>query len=302
MIQLKKLIKLIIPPIFLKVNKQKTFKNDKSFKSLEYKNKGQIPWSEGYLDHKVSTITNAISDIDFLNNLNVKNIHDNYGYRLDERVIEYPWIFSKLDSTEGKLLDAGSTFNFNFIVNHPVLKNKDLTILTFAPEKNCFHEKRISYVYEDLRNLPFKDELFDVVVSQSTIEHIDMDNSIYGYDIEHNENENRKSFEYIKAVREMVRVLKPRGQLLLTFPFGKFENHGFFQQFDDEMLVKAVDSLESLGTIEIDFFKYEKEGWRFAKKDELKDVVSYNPHSGKGKQDDGAAHCRSIACIHFTKH
>ena len=128
-----------------------------------------------------------------------------------------------------------------------------------------------------------------------------MDNSIYGYDITHNEDSNKKSYEFLLAVIEMVRVLKAKGALLLTFPYGKFENHGFFQQFDDEMLDRVLNLFESLGKCQVTFFQYKNDSWNFASKDDLANIVSYNPHSGKGELDDGAAHCRSIACLHFIK-
>lgn len=289
---------------FYKIYKRKI--KEKEIKTLikerkEYIRNGCIPWSKGYEAYKQDYISNAINDDKLINNIKNRSIPNDFGFRLDERAIEYPWIMSKLDENKCRILDAGSTFNYEFLINHKLIKNKDLTILTFAPEKNCFHDKRISYVYDDLRSLPFKKELFDVIISQSTIEHIDMDNSIYGYSLDYNKEVKKKSFEYIKAIKEMIRVLKPKGVLVLTFPFGKFENHGFFQQFDNEMLLKTVGLFKNLGIYEIDFFRYGKEGWRFANKGELKDVVSYNPHSGKGKLNDGAAHCRSIACINFIK-
>lgn len=278
------------------ISKLKTNKKEDDFLS-----NGKIPWSKGYHTYKWELINSSINDSKLLGSLLQKRLPESFGHRVDERVIEYPWIFSKLNNVKEKILDAGSTFNFNFIVNHPTIKEKDLTILTFAPEANCFHKNRISYVYDDLRNVPFKDELFDVVVSQSTIEHIDMDNSIYGYDIAHNDDEVSKSFEYLKAVSELIRVLKPDGKLLLTFPYGKFENHGFFQQFDEEMLNKLLTLFINRGDFNCTFFKYEEQGWRFANKKELETIVSYNPHTGKGKQNDNAAHCRSVVCIEFIK-
>jgi SAM-dependent methyltransferase len=196
-------------------------------------------------------------------------------------------------------LDAGSTFNFDFIVDHPIISQKQLTIFTYFPEENCFFKKRISYVFGDLRNICFKDSLFDEIVCQSTIEHIDMDNSIYGYSGQ--QTIGHKSYEYLKAVAELIRALKPNGKLLLTFPFGKYEYHGFFQQFDEEMLQRILELFDGNGSYNLDFFKYEKEGWRFADRSELHAIQSYNPHTGIGKLDDGAAHCRSIACIEFIK-
>ncbi|MCF7560329.1 class I SAM-dependent methyltransferase [Sabulilitoribacter multivorans] len=291
----------------------KTFKNiikrnflknpniKKSDSIKKYLKNGRIPWSKGYHQYKEEFITAAINNHELLEQIKSKSSLNDYGYRLDERVIEYPWIFSKINTENQKILDAGSTFNFNFIINHLSIKSKDLTIFTFAPEANNFCDKKVSYVYGDLRILPFKDELFDVVVSQSTIEHIDMDNSIYGYDITHNKDSSRKSYEYLKAVQEMIRVLKSNGNLLLTFPFGKFENHGFFQQFDSQMLERIIKLLEPFGTYDETFFQYKNDSWNFSNKEDLKDVVSHNPHTGKGKLDDGAAHCRSIVCLHFIK-
>lgn len=262
---------------------------------------GAIPWSPGYHEYKKEKIQEAIQNKELLNGFKNRQLPADYGYRLDERVVEYPWIFSKLPNGNQVILDAGSTLNFEYLVKQPIIDDKELTIYTYAPEHHSFNKKRISYVYGDLRNLPFKEELFDFVISQSTIEHIDMDNSMYGYDIVHNENKNEKSYDYLLAVGEMLRVLKKGGKLLITFPFGAFENHGFFQQFDEEMLHRIQELFRGQGSFEIDFFKYDPNGWNFAQKEELKDVVSHNPHTGLGFGDDYAAHSRAIACIEFTK-
>ena len=293
-----------IAKYFLRRNKEKNLEKDRLIKLNEredYINNGYIPWSKGYQAFKEEFITKSINNQELLERIKYKVSLTNHGYRLDERVIEYPWIFSKLNIDKLMMLDAGSTFNFNFIVNHPFIKNKDLTIFTFAPESNNFCSKKVSYVFGDLRALPFKDEFYDIVVSQSTIEHIDMDNSIYGYDITHNKDINRKSYEYIIAVEEMIRVLKRKGMLLLTFPFGKFENHGFFQQFDNEMLDRILNLFQSLGTYQVTFFQYKNDSWNFSNKDKVYKEESYNPHTGKGKKEDFAAHSRAIVCIEFKK-
>lgn len=224
-----------------------------------------------------------------------------YGYSLDERVIEYSWIFSNVKRGHSQLLDAGSTFNFEHIIEHPLIKEKELTIFTYASENDNYPEKRISYVYGDLRELPFKDSFFDMVVSQSTIEHIDMNNSIYGYEIDHHKKSEIKSYKFLEAIKEMIRVLKPEGTLLITFPYGKFENHVFFQQFDQEMLGKLINEFYLRGSYSSDFFKYLPDGWYSCLETECRQMVSYNPHTNKGKGDDGAAHCRSICCVKFIK-
>lgn len=275
--------------------------NRKVKKNHDFLSNGKIPWSKGYEAYKWRHIKDSINDKVVLDNIKKLMLPLGFGHRIDERIVEYPWIFSNLTDRDERLLDAGSTFNFKPIAEHPKIESKKVTIFTFYPEKNSFHNKGISYNYGDLRMLPFKDNWFDTIVSQSTIEHIGMDNSIYGYDIPHNNDETKKSYEYLIAVKEMVRVLNNKGTLLMTFPYGKFENHGFFQQFDEEMLNKLLELFNNKGDFNCIFFKYSKEGWEFSEKERLVDVVSYNPHTGKGKLDDNAAHCRSIVCVHFTK-
>jgi len=263
-----------------------------------YKKNGQIPWSNGYTQHKEQSIKNVLNNLSIFD---TKKLPENYGYRLDERIIEYPWALNKISVNKTKILDAGSVLNYDFIVNHQKLKEKELYIQTFYPENNCFFNKRISYVYEDLRNIPFKDNFFDEIVCISTLEHIDMDNSMYGYDLKKNEEETRKSYEYINVINELVRVLDKKGKLLLTFPFGKFENHGFFQQFDDEMVNRMLSIFETTGLFETYYYRYKKNGWIYSNLNECKNSISYNPHTGIGKGTDNAAHSRAICCIEFIK-
>lgn len=284
-------------------NRQKRIlkrKNDK-INFLFFKN-GQIPWSDGYLSHKVASIVKSITNAELLKQLTQKKLPANFGYRIDERIVEYPWIFSNLKKDNSIFLDAGSTFNFGYILNNEILENKKKYIYTFYPEDISYTNKVISYVYGDLRELPFKENYFEEIVCQSTIEHIDMNNSIYGYDLKSTLIETtKKSYEYLKVVNELLRVLKPEGQLLLTFPYGKFENHEFFQQFDREMVVRINDIMNDLGSCELTFFKYLPEGWIFSTQEDCDESESFNPHTQKGKKDDFAAHSRAICCIKFVK-
>lgn len=263
--------------------------------------RGQIPWTEGYQYIKEDAIKRSIHSKEILENFNLNNLPDKYGYRLDERIVEYPWIINNLSKTSGKLLDAGSTFNFDFIVDHPMIVSKEMSIYTFYPEERAFYKNRISYPFGDLRNLPFRSDYFEEIVCQSTLEHIDMDNSMYGYGkIDHSDIP-QKSYEYLKVISELIRVLQPLGTLLMTFPYGRFENHGFFQQIDKEMLDKIENNLSLEGDFTKTFFKYLPNGWICSKQDDCDRSESYNPHTGKGKGADFAAHSRAICCLKFSK-
>lgn len=270
-------------------------------KIKKYIKSGMIPWSEGYKEFKWQQITQVINDEQIINNFKLQKAISNFGVALDERIVEYPWIISNLFSVPNKILDAGSTFNFKEIIDNKIIAIKKKTILTYFPESPNYNEFGISYVYSDLRDIPFRDQYFDEIVCQSTLEHIDMDNSMYGYKSESNTSPKEKSFEYLTVVKELVRVLNSQGQLLITVPFGVFENHGFFQQFDKEMILKIRNLLELFGSYSEQYFKYTIQGWESSNQNECNSFVSYNPHTGKGKGTDTAAHSRSICCIKFIR-
>ena len=266
-----------------------------------YQLNGSVPWSDGYTEYKWQQIQKAISNTELLKSFNEEHTPVNFGQGLDERIIEYPWLLAKINKGKGKFLDAGSTFNFDLILQHPAMFEKDIYIYTYYPESNNFSSKRISYIYGDLRELPFKNDYFDQVACHSTLEHIDMDNSMYGYDLTHQDNVSIKSYDYLNVIRELERVVKPKGKILLTFPYGVFENHGFFQQFDREMVQQMEDLVSANSNSKKSFMRYEKNGWVFATQEKCDNSISYNPHTGKGKGDDNAAHSRAICFLQIIK-
>lgn len=297
---LKKIINKLYK-LFLERDLKKRIALQKEIKKIYFEN-GQVPWSKGYIVHKEESIINSISNELLLSEFSNKRIPEKFGFRLDERIVEYSWIFSNLKKDNSIFLDAGSTFNFDYLLDHKLISQKEKYIYTFYPEEKSYNEKKISYVYGDLRNLPFKNNFFEEIVCQSTIEHIDMDNSMYGYDLKSTlDVVTNKSYEYLKVIEELLRVLKPSGQLLLTFPYGKFENHGFFQQFDKEMVNKIIEKMDLSGKYDLVFFKYLPDGWIITNQESCADSESFNPHTQIGKKDDFAAHSRAICCLKFIK-
>jgi SAM-dependent methyltransferase len=255
---------------------------------------GMKPWTKGYEEYKVSEIARVLREGTFSN----EKLPANYGHRIDERIIEYPWLFSRLPVGAGKLLDAGSALNFDHLLEQPKLKEKRVHICTLAPEDRAFWEKGVSYVYEDLRNLPYKDESFDWISCLSTLEHVGMDNTmLYTSDSTKRES-NRRA--YLDAVTELRRVVKTGGTVYVTVPYGKAKDLGW-QQIFDEAMVDALVSAFKPKTVQRFYFAYEPEGWRVATAAETKDATGFDFHAGTGYDPDFAAGARAVCCLEMVK-
>ncbi len=133
-----------------------------------YIQKGRKPWSTGYNEYKEQLIIKLINDNSqmkmFKEGLQLSNRH---GEFIDERVVEYPWFISRLNEEKTRLLDAGSILNYSYILQHPKIKNKDITIITLEPENYCYYYNRVSYLFNDLRNIPIQNNWFDEIVCMS---------------------------------------------------------------------------------------------------------------------------------------
>ena len=216
---------------------------------------------------------------------------DGYGVGLDERVIEYPWLHAQRPF--GRLLDAGSTLNHEHIVERFQPEASWLCITTLRPEQAAYTERGISYVYADLRELPFRDGFFDTVICASTLEHVGMDNRRYGSEAAAASN---PETEQAAALAELVRVTAPHGRLLLTIPYGRLEDHGWFRQYDEAALRGVLDGLDGVES-SVTVYAYDIAGWRLdslagARGAEFKDY-----HADKSPAPDRAAAARAVACV-----
>lgn len=256
--------------------------------------RGRKPWTLGYNTVKRRAICAAI-DAGMLAGDTALPV--GYGFRIDERVVEYPWAFARLPKSRAMVLDAGSALNHDFLLDRAPLRDADLTICTLAPEKRCYWDRSISYVYDDLRRSRFGDGVFDTVVSISTIEHIGLDNTmLYTADPSKRETDGGG---FQQAVREFRRVLKPGGVCLITVPFGRARNHGWFQVFDKAMIEEVVQSFDP-AECERTFFGYAPDGWHLARAEDLADATCFDIHVQKRYDEDFAAFSRGVACLRLV--
>ena len=270
----------------------------KSRRLAKYHRRGCIPWSEGYLDYRNDFICSILSGEQNLARFRQKkNLPSGYGERLDERVIEYPWIFARLDASASLLLDVGSTLNQRFILEHPLLSKKRLVIYTLASEW-MFSQDNVSYIYGDLRETILLDAIFDEIACISTIEHIGMDNTMLYTGDEQFDEANTDDYQVV--LKEFRRLLKPGGRLCITVPYGRYQNIGWMQQFDGVKLEEAINVFG--GTIrDQTFYKYNADGWQIAEAAECADCEYYNIHARNGFDPDYAAAARAVACVELVK-
>ncbi|MGA1980088.1 MAG: methyltransferase domain-containing protein [Sedimentisphaerales bacterium] len=264
---------------------------------------GRKPWSRGYKASKFDFIQIVLKDDGLIAKFrSLDTLPGNYGYGYDERVVEYPWVLSRLSGKESKLLDAGSVLNFPQIINNSILSKKAITIFTLAPEGHAFWEKGISYCYGDLRQLPFRDNWFDEIISISTLEHVGMDNRIYT-----GKNTPVKvGLDAKKAARELVRVLKLGGKLLISVGFGKHQliewnDTVFAEQFDSPTLKDLLKEFESCAVASTSFYKYTQNGWNISTEQECQGVEYFNIHTTASFDPDNAAAARAVALVEVVK-
>jgi SAM-dependent methyltransferase len=209
------------------------------------------------------------------------------GAGFDERVVEYPWLFAR--ELSGRVLDAGSVLNHRHVLEPLLPEIDDLTIVTLAPEPAAFTELGVSYLYGDLRNLALRDEWFDEVVCLSTLEHVGMDNSPYGVADPRAEDPRA---EAARALRELLRVVRPGGRVHLSVPFGRREDHGWLRQLDRE---DVDDLLARSGAArhEETVFHHTRRGWRRASAGRVA-RARYNDSAKPAR--DGTVAARAVLC------
>ena len=294
-----------LPPIALDF-----LKRAKSRKDLqEFIRKGKVPWSQGYYTYRRQLIMHSLENRQLLDCFRRNdNLPAGYGVGIDERCIEYPWLMAHLNNGSGRLLDAGSTLNHDFILDHALIRQKFIHILTLAPEGNCFWHKGISYLFGDLRDIPIRDGYYDAIACISALEHVGFDNTYFSERQVHLEH---RTGDFLLAMRELGRVLKSGGSLLLTVPFGAHHCYETFQQFDRKTLHQAVEAFGNASEVEETYFRYTSGGWQEAVAKECADC-KYAEWATKAwvqkewlesppVEADQAAAARAVACVQMIK-
>lgn len=123
-----------------------------------------------------------------------------------DRDFEYPWVIENLDLKKGKLLDIGSTVGD--MLNELTPKEVEVSTLNLYLGEDI---KDVKQIEGDIRNTDLRSDVFDCITCISTLEHIGVSGR-YGVE--------EDTYGDLKAMKEMLRLLKKNGKLLLTVPYG----------------------------------------------------------------------------------
>ena len=170
---------------------------------------------------------------------------------MTERVIEIPWVISRYRG-ERRVLDIGPAYALPLYIEAlrrlgiPELHGVDLS------------RRRVpgmAVTQADVRQMPFKDGTFDLILCVSTLEHIGRDNAHYQVEARTDVEEGD-----VAALAEMRRVLAPAGRVLITVPFGCLDIQTWQKQYDLqawETLLKRA----AMRAVETEWFGYDANGW-----------------------------------------
>ena len=253
------------------------------------------PWTHAYVDRHRDFVAAALHDADLLARFETGDrLPAGYGIGFDERIVELPWLCGQ--GLSGRVLDAGSALNHPHLLDHIIPRVDELHIVTLKPEETAFPERQISYVFSDLRSLPYRDHLFDHVVCVSTLEHVGMDNRLYGVDEPRAEN---PDFELGTAVAELRRVLISGGFLTVTVPYGAAEDHGWFRQFGR---AEADELLAEMGTepVALSVYAYSAEGWQISDLDAASNARYRDFLADSRPVADAAVAARAVLCVRWS--
>ncbi len=247
-------------------------------------------WIWDYEQMKESAIASTLDDPGLMERFGAgAQLPRGFGFGIDERVVELPWGIATLSG--GDVLDAGSALNHEPVLTRVMPRVASLTISTFTTE-DTFDHLQPRYVTADLRALPFDDDSFDAVLSISTLEHVGMDNSAYGSDEPPSDDPNR---ELDAALSELLRVLRPGGEMRITVPYGRAENQGWLRQFDRSGVEWISHRLG--GEVAVTIYRHSYRGWQRSNLLRAANARYRDPRGRRHPTDDCTFAAEAVACL-----
>ena len=183
----------------------------------------------------------------------------NYDLVVVERVVEIPFVLQNLPPATGtKILDFGCTDSP--LPMHLASLGYQVTGVDLRPYP--YQHPGFSFVHGDFIEARFPDAHFDAVIALSAVEHCGLGS--YG--------ERQPAHDDVAIVREIQRVLKPGGRLLLTVPFGRSGQTEWYRVYDKPRLDRL---LAPFAVTKLEYFVGQnRRDWRPALEAEIATVDS----------------------------
>jgi O-antigen chain-terminating methyltransferase len=206
--------------------------------------------------------------------------------RASERSVEVPWVLGKYRG-ERRVLEVGYAFAEEHYLRALVeLEIPFLVGVDAAPSPRSAQVLKFHQVRSDILHPCFAAETFDLILCVSTIEHIGRDNTRYGLD----QGRQDPHPDHV-VIQAMADWLAPAGRLLLTVPFGRFEDHGWLINYDMDRLEALIKASE-LDVEEMSFYGWQPGGWGEVQPEALRD---------RGYRSLGAAHAAGVALVELRR-
>ena len=201
-----------------------------------------------------------------------------YGRNLPERVIEI--FLARWYYKPGlKVLDVGcsNAMECHLRMVRDLEPPRDIAGIDISVPSEKTRRCYDRFIHESIVSSRTDAGSFDLVWCISALEHFGMDNSTYTDQFTLSEDMD------VHAVKEMVRILAPGGRLLVTIPYGRYENHTWFRNYDDDHMRNLLAPMQSHADIHTSFYRHTHgTGWRVATAEELEHVGYYDQSNGGG--------------------
>jgi SAM-dependent methyltransferase len=169
----------------------------------------------------------------------------------NERVIEIPWCLARYRG-EKRVLDLGYVFaEPAYLAGLVGLGAPELVGVDLATAE----VPGLRSLVADIRELPFDEGSFDLALCISTLEHVGLDNEIYGVGKQQDER------GAARALKSLHRVLAGGGRLLVTVPCGEEQQLGWQVQHPPADWVALFEEAGFL-VYEDEIYELGSEGWK----------------------------------------
>lgn len=200
-----------------------------------------------------------------------------YGRGMTERVVEL--FLARLMYRAGRnILDVGyaNSTDAHLRMLKSLPEPVNITGIDLVPSSESVGRLYKHTVVGSITNTEYKNDTFDLIWCISALEHFGMNNSVYTSQFTLDTNMDAKALE------EMMRILRIGGTLFISVPYGRFENHGWFRNYDKTHWQTLLEVARPTSRVDELYFRYsDADGWRTAFPEELAGTgYSDNQNSG----------------------